>query len=172
MENGLGIDFRNADPALWGQRTEGSGGGSGIQREDTKEATLGPQRNNHSREPATVLWASKRVNSLSQGRRGCDPFLGTSHPKHEKGNTSKTSQHCTAKTVATAGICGPPQTIRVLLLLWLLSLTNIQKAAHSLYPYLLPEGHLFRDEPNSQRKCSEERLGCLLRFSLEALPAG
>lgn len=123
-------------------------------------------------EPATVLWASKRVNSLSQGRRGYDPFLGTSHPKHEKGSTSKTPQHCTAKTAATAGIYGTPQTVRVLLLLWLLSPTNIQKSAHSLYPYLLPEGHLFRDEPNSQKKCTEKRLGCLLRFSLEALPAG
>lgn len=54
-------------------------------------------------EPATVLWASKRVNSFSQRRRDCDPFLGISHPKHEKGSTSETSQHCTAKTIATLG---------------------------------------------------------------------
>lgn len=102
MENGLGIDFRNTDSALWGQRTEGSGGGSAIQREDTKETTLGPQRNNHP-------WASHSVMSFEaceqffSEEEGLWSFSRVSHPKHEKGSTSRTSQHCTAKTIATLG---------------------------------------------------------------------
>lgn len=102
MENGLGIGFRNTDSALWGQRTEGSGGGSAIQREDTKETTLGPQRNNHP-------WASHSVMSFE----ACEQFFSEEEglwsfsrditPKHEKGGTGETSQHCTAKTIATLG---------------------------------------------------------------------